>query len=133
MTKVKTSGLIGAALDWAVAQCEGYDYEIKDGRVCTGNTVFQANSADDHYGCEFDELYEPSTNWAQGGPIIDREKIGVAYEPSMLYDDSCRWKALSAMSDNEHSYGPAFLIAAMRCYVASKLGDEVDIPEELLA
>ncbi len=28
--------------------------------------------------------------------------------------------------------GPTPLIAAMRCYVASKLGDEVDIPEELL-
>lgn len=29
-------------------------------------------------------------------------------------------------------YGPTPLIAAMRCYVASKLGDEVEIPEELL-
>lgn len=28
--------------------------------------------------------------------------------------------------------GPTPLIAAMRCYVASKLGDEVDIPEELI-
>ena len=28
--------------------------------------------------------------------------------------------------------GPTPLIAAMRCYVASKLGDEVDVPEELV-
>lgn len=27
--------------------------------------------------------------------------------------------------------GPTTLIAAMRCYVASKLGDEVEVPEEL--
>jgi hypothetical protein len=30
-----------------------------------------------------------------------------------------------------HEYGPTPLIAAMRCYVASRLGDEVDVPEEL--
>jgi hypothetical protein len=29
-------------------------------------------------------------------------------------------------------YGHTPLIAAMRCYVASKLGDEVEIPQELL-
>jgi hypothetical protein len=29
------------------------------------------------------------------------------------------------------SEGPTPLIAAMRCYVASKLGDEVEIPSEL--
>lgn len=28
--------------------------------------------------------------------------------------------------------GPTPLIAAMRCFVASKLGDEVEIPEELV-
>jgi hypothetical protein len=28
-------------------------------------------------------------------------------------------------------YGDTPLIAAMRCYVASKLGDEVEIPKEL--
>jgi len=30
-----------------------------------------------------------------------------------------------------HGKGPTPLIAAMRCYVASKLGDEVEIPQEL--
>lgn len=29
-------------------------------------------------------------------------------------------------------YGPTPLIAAMRCFVASKLGDEVEVPDELL-
>ncbi|MBS4017500.1 MAG: hypothetical protein KGZ68_04610, partial [Dechloromonas sp.] len=28
-------------------------------------------------------------------------------------------------------HGPTRLVAEMRCYVASKLGDEVDVPEEL--
>ena len=34
--------------------------------------------------------------------------------------------------DDDGLIGPTPLIAAMRCYVASKLGDDVDIPEELL-
>jgi hypothetical protein len=29
-------------------------------------------------------------------------------------------------------FGDTPLIAAMRCFVASKLGDEVDVPEKLL-
>ena len=31
-----------------------------------------------------------------------------------------------------HAFGPTPLIAAMRCFVASKLGDEVDVPDELI-
>jgi len=102
---MRTSELTGAALDWAVAKAIG---EYKPTAV---------------------PRY--STDWAQGGPIIEQEKIAVIYEPSLLYDDSCRWKALAAMSNREHEYGPTPLIAAMRCYVASKLGDEVELPEGL--
>jgi hypothetical protein len=28
-------------------------------------------------------------------------------------------------------FAPTPLIAAMRCYVASKMGDEIELPEEL--
>ena len=108
---MKTSELTGVALDWAVTKCE------------TGQPLSTRGA--------FLVAFKYSTEWAQGGPIIEREKIAVAYEPSMVYDDSCRWKALAAMSDNEHQYGPSPLIAAMRCYVASKLGNEVEVPKEL--
>lgn len=67
--------------------------------------------------------YSPSTNWALAGPIIERERI----EVSDYGGDE--WLA----TDNLHTskQGETFLIAAMRCYVASKLGDEVEIPEGL--
>jgi hypothetical protein len=65
----------------------------------------------------------PSTNWAHGGPIIERERIDV------LYEHDLRWIAVP--QKGIESYGPTPLIAAMRCYVASKLGDEVEIPEGL--
>lgn len=124
---MKTSELTGIALDWAVAKCEHPD-------LVWGNSIGIHHASHQIVIPHLPEpqcYWSPSTNWAHGGPIIEREKIAVAYEPSMVYDDSCRWKALAAMSDNEHQYGPTPLIAAMRCYVASKLGDNVEIPTEL--
>ena len=93
---MKTSGLTGAALDWAVAKCEGVDLT---------------------HGLTDDERY--STNWAQGGPIIEREGMGVF---KLGY---VRGWASGFQS------GPTPLIAAMRCYCCAVLGDEVEIPEEL--
>lgn len=63
-----------------------------------------------------------STSWAWGGPIIEGEGIAL-----YLYGDS-EW---NAHVGGRESVGPTPLIAAMRCYVASKLGDEVEVPEEL--
>jgi len=70
-----------------------------------------------------DWTYNPSGDWMQGGPIIERERIDV------LYEHDLRWIAVP--QKGIESYGPTPLIAAMRCYVASKLGDEVEIPDEL--
>ena len=69
--------------------------------------------------------YSPSTDWAQGGVIIEREKIEV-----FIRDE--KWFAYSSLSKPEDFYGETPLIAAMRCYVASELGDEVEIPKEFV-
>jgi hypothetical protein len=104
---MKTSELTGSALDWAVAKCEGAPEYVL-------NKPWRAS-----------ELIEPySTNWAQGGPIIERERI-------TLDSDLTIWCASSDSNQSAMCYGPTPLIAAMRCYVASKLGDDVDVPEEL--
>ena len=101
---MKTSELQGAALDWAVAKCEGVVYH---GPAWT----------------------KYSTDWAQGGPIIEREEIFLA--KSILGG----WTGSIYTQDERvrctlHE-GPTPLIAAMRCYVASKLGDEVEVPDDL--
>ena len=111
---MKTSELTGAALDWAVAKCGG-----------GGN--FPASFKQAHEN----GMSNYSTNWAQGGPIIEREKINYAWltkqDLGMEPEHYC-----VAHSDGSYArYGPTPLIAAMRCYVASKLGDEVNVPEEL--
>ena len=84
--------------------------------------------------------YSPSTDWVQGGPIIDRERIGVL-PPVVRRIGAERhafsvdyWRAMSQRDEDEqatHGRGSTPLIAAMRCYVASTLGDEVEVPEEL--
>ena len=103
---MKTSELTGAALDWAVAKCEGV-----------------INGDDLDLGFIRERGYTPSTDWAQGGPIIEREEIETRKANS---------KEWGAWKDGVGCiHGPTPLIAAMRCYVASKLGDEVEIPEEL--
>jgi hypothetical protein len=113
--KIKTSELTGAALDWAVAKCEEYSVFIKHAPV---QVVYTPKGKRSWY------VYRPSTNDAQGGPIIEREGI------SLDYAQAEDWGAKS--SKYQWAYGPTHLVAAMRCYVASKLGDEVEIPEELI-
>jgi len=73
------------------------------------------------------QSYLPSTDWSQGGPIIERVRI------ELRYDDITREIWAQPWDQDEYQQsGPTYLIAAMRCYVASKLGDEVEVPEELL-
>jgi hypothetical protein len=111
---MKTNELTGAALDWAVAKCEGHGVFIKHAPV---QVMYTPQGKRSWY------IYTPSTNWAQGGPIIEREGMSVGMVNEY-------WQAhLSEFGLWED--GPTPLIAAMRCYVASKLGDNIDIPEEL--
>jgi hypothetical protein len=67
---------------------------------------------------------EYSTKWEFGGLIIEREGISVYFENG-------DWHA-KAQSKPVTYYDYSPLVAAMRCYVASKLGDEVEVPDELL-
>ena len=112
--EMKTSELIGPALDWAVAKCEGVEYSL----VILYDGIGNATDP-----CEF------STNWAQGGPIIEREEIELTLESPGLWHATIDLMEGDAMIESQ--YGNTPLVAAMRCYVASKLGDEVEIPEEL--
>jgi len=119
--KVKTSELQGAALDWMVAKCEGEVGRIELEQV---NGVWAV--AVPELGC----YYEPSTDWGQGGPIIERERIGVAYARGcwLAHPDRAGYPDCNT----PYFFGETPLIAAMRCYVASRLGDEVEIPDELV-
>jgi hypothetical protein len=133
--KVELTGLTpvasleGAALDWAVAKCLPDDTVRIYFEEETGEKLF----LDDWEVPEF----SPSTDWAQGGLIIEREGIALDCLRTCFVIDS--WVAASEMV-REGDYdspvikftGPTPLIAAMRCYVASQLGDEVEVPSDLM-
>ena len=115
--KIKTSELTGAALDWAVAKC---DQPVYSDRAL----VAAVKGGTDGIGIEH-EPFNPSTDWAQGGHFVEREEIEIRTT------HTGGWMANRARTKGDFEVGPTPLIAAMRCYVASKLGDEVEIPEEL--
>lgn len=111
--------LEGAVLDAAVAQAEGRAllFEIRgEPSECYVDGV----------------LYQPSTDWSVGGPLIVRERITLLGYPRKLgwtayvrsdfggSEDYCQnWDA--------EGEGSTPLIAAMRAYVASKFGKDVDL------
>lgn len=106
---MKTNELTGAALDWAVNHAEGLTNVLAPVNYCG--------------------------KWEHGGPIIEREGICVRqrmgetvwwsdYANSQPAPDGTGYRFL-------FKQGPTPLIAAMRCYVAAKLGDDINIPDEL--
>lgn len=123
---MKTSELIGPALDWAVAKCEGR------GLVCLKDDPHPLSALNSMsvYDPLCEEYLDYSTDWAQGGPIIEWERVSISYDSN--HHPHLWWA--TKYNENEEpidAHGPTPLIAAMRCYCASKLGDEVKIPEEL--
>lgn len=105
--EVETANLTGAALDWAVDKCEGNVrpdggfYACKQGRP----------------------IVKYSTDWAQGGPIIERERLE-------LKPTYAGWAGF--LGNMHYASGPTPLIAAMRCHVTNKLGGRIAAPSELL-
>ena len=113
---MKTYDLIGAALDWAVSKCEGIEWEQGD-----------------FFAREYGPGFKPSTDWAHGGPIIERERIELSFLSFDEIDEALPiWHAckyVRGVLKEEQGHTP--LIAAMRCFVASKLGEIVEVPDAI--
>jgi hypothetical protein len=118
---LNTNELTGPALDWAVAKAEGKLDRLEFWPKSKG-LYFPRGAVP----------YRPSQRWAQAGTIIEREGISLL----CLSFDRVKggiWQATGFRS-NEEDVTATYtcpLIAAMRCFVACKLGDEIDLPEEL--
>ena len=105
--KVKTSELSGVQLDWAVAVAEGLPFK----------------------GMVVDEELNPlryHNDWKSAGSIIEREGMSLEFRPMGSMHE---WVALSSIGD-KYAGGETPLIAAMRCYVFSELGEEVEVPDD---
>jgi hypothetical protein len=114
--KHKVSELEGALLNDAVGLAEG----------ATPRRVLSKMALDGSGQCEWRMKHNAyAHSWEYGGPIIEREWIEVG--PS---DREGQWFACLPKSPREFNvgaWGATPLIAAMRAYVASKFGDEVDL------
>lgn len=80
-----------------------------------------------------DTQWQPSRSWHQAGPIIESTGIDLEWAPnngcSWYEPDGDMWCALAPTRDGLNRFtGATPLIAAMRAYVAAKLGDEIDLP-----
>jgi len=107
--KIKTANLSGIALDWAVAKCE--------------SRLFSPYASSKHH-------FAPSNRWSHGGPIIERID---GFVLKSWIESSSEGKCQAEIHNYEGdwiAFGPTILIAAMRCYVASKMGDTIEITEE---
>lgn len=113
--KVKTSNLIGPALDLAVAKCRGFEGLDEDEWLIRDGIADMPLSA-----------YNPSTDWAQAGPIIERHRIDLRFDRSGRSTHAWNASTLTRMAG-----GSDPLMAAMRAYVLSEVGDEVEVPNEL--
>lgn len=141
MKTVSTTELVGRALDWAVATCEGMEPTVTDGRrIWIGAK----------------RPFDPSISWADAGPIIAREAIGLrkhtrsnlwfAMRSADMGDgQTVDWAELTIRGGEPYGafsyqvskrqqrfHGHTALVAAMRCFVATKLGTVVEVPANLI-
>lgn len=133
--KVQVREATPSQLNWLVAKAMGM---LAAGRVVVDFEYMSGESPvrwEPKLSTYYSSAYSPTTNWAHGGPIIERERISIEYMPGAGDAGLDVWVATRiegpAVSEEQ---GPTPLIAAMRCYVACELGDEgdeVDVPEEL--
>lgn len=134
---MKTADLTGALLALWVARAQGRDVRAN----AYGYWVVRASAGlpfEGYIGEESGALapkFSPHEDWAQGGPIIEREHICTAHFDNFLDDRKpVKWRA--GYVDGEGYFSsldlgfasPTLLVAAMRAYVASKYGDTV--PDE---
>ena len=123
--KIKTSELSGKALDWALAKA--IFPESFAGR-CNKQGL-------PYWAAGWLRSGSPSTDWAQLGPLIDQYKISMMPRPVLDLSNAYWWAQVGPErpENSTLNHGETALIAACRAIVAAELGDEVEIPEELVS
>ena len=141
MKTIKTSELTGIALDWSAAKADDNLHPKGDVRLLDGK-VFTIEAGDYERSDRW-QRYSPSTVWAQAGPILEREitkvfrNVGGTWSAMILKDvpipPEDRGTSLALTQRAQwNGAGPTALIAAMRCFCCSRLGSEIEVPDELL-
>ena len=127
--EVNVSDLTGMALDWAVGMAVGKPLVIRSpiGQPSGPRVVWE--QVGDHGGVV---RFAPSSNWAHGGPLIDR------FIPALQTCTDNEFVALLHSDLDDPSpllvcAGETYLIALCRVIVADRTGSVVNVPDELLS
>ena len=126
--KIKTSELEGAALDWAVAKAVGQD-------VTEQGVYIQERRAGQDGSVSLTKTwvaFSPSTDWSQGGPLIESHDVSCSRVDKIITKGGNALYWMASCPSGFKGLGLTPLIAACRAIVAAKLGDVVDVPEELV-
>lgn len=149
--KIQAADATERQIDWLVSVCEGNNAEIA--RMSATHKGPKLKLVHATYSVYLDgEPYRPTTNPDQGHPILERAGIAVRKHSSGIWyamlstdlgnSEAARWnKDKRGERYGTHSYqihrvqcrfeGSTMLIAGLRCFIASELGVEVDVPAEL--
>lgn len=144
MIEVKTADLTGQALDWAVAiAVHGKVYVYPEGGLCPPEDTISLNEDDgtmrvNSGGFHPKDSWSPSTDWSQGGPLIEKYQVSLnpeSHNGAEGSEMSERWYA-NVYYDGGDEYSTDFcdtaLIAACRAIVGTAFGDSVKVPKELM-
>lgn len=126
LIEVKTADLAGEALGWAVGKAEGLDLQLAppgyNGVPCRVFARYQGQAI------EHTKRYNPWEDWALGGTLIDKYEADFQWaRPGMLRAVVSVGQSVGAARAETH------LLAAGRAIVAAKLGDTVQVPQELIS
>lgn len=130
--KIKVSGATNLHLNWLVAQCLGHTPDSYLNSAIVVKDVKGKATGIQIPGIRDYVWFAPATNWAQGGPII--EQNGLELSVHVIHNGVITsWASEKdwPSTTEKSACGPTPLVAAMRCFVVSHLGNEVEIPEEL--
>lgn len=128
--KHKVDELEGELLDAAAAKADGWRKCEEDPHAwwAPNGSTFGPVASIERGGIKGGYGYHPAHNWAHGGPILDRwEEVEFVRLPSDGLT-RCRLGRVGVHSGANTKTGRTKLEAAMRAHVASRFGEEVDLP-----
>jgi len=104
------------SLDKQVAEALGLKLATHFNFVPRSNTTYLATGKS--YPEPVATIYSPSTNWEQGGKLIEEHKISVEYRSALK--EEIRWFAKIGSNHGVCASGSTPLIAACKALAASK-------------
>lgn len=141
---MKTSELKGAALDWAVAKAVGVPVIVLP--ADNPEERWQVQSA---HCLDLGGPYWPSQNWGQAGPLIDKYNVTLSPPTSLVhrsfgsfdkrngYSEAGVWGSTIFAKERKFRragfhHQTSALIPAMQAIVQFELGDEIEVPADLM-